>query len=132
MHDRVSHTRGWFRKGDSDLVTARKLLLSDGPYDVVCFHAQQAAEKYLKGLLAFGERPIPHIHDLNDLALVCSAGEPQLAVPSQMLAELTPYAVELRYDFEFWPDEGTAREAVRAAQEVRETVLALVEREAWP
>jgi hypothetical protein len=39
--------RGWFRKADSDLQTARTLVASAGPYDTACFHAQQAAEKYL-------------------------------------------------------------------------------------
>lgn len=132
MHDRLSHARGWFRKADSDLATAKKLLEGEGPYDTACFHAQQAAEKYLKGLLAFKEQPIPYIHELNDLERACSAVEPGLDLPLLSLAELTPYAVALRYDFEFWPDVGTVREAIDTTERVREAVLALVPREAWP
>lgn len=101
MHDHASHASGWFRKADSDLASARKLLLSEGPYDSVCFHAQQAAEKYLKGFLAFKEQPIPHIHDLNDLERACATAEPRLVLSALALAELTPYAVELRYDLSF-------------------------------
>lgn len=132
MNDRISHARGWLRKADSDLATTRKLLEAGGPYDTACFHAQQAAEKYLKSLLAFKDRPIPFIHDLNDLEQACSAAETRLALPLVSLAELTPYAVELRYDFEFWPEEDTAREAIETAERVRETVLALLPEEAWP
>ena len=33
------------------------------------------------------------------------------------LAELSSYAVEARYDFEFWPDLRTTREAARLALE---------------
>ena len=132
MNDRFSHARGWFRKADSDLATARKLLAGEGPYDTACFHAQQAAEKYLKGLLAYQEQPIPHIHDLNDLERACSAVEPPLVLPLLSLAELTPYAVELRYDFEFWPEASTAREAIDTTERVREAVLALVPGEALP
>lgn len=132
MHDRLSHARGWFRKADSDLATTRKLLEGEGPYDTACFHAQQAAEKYLKGLLAFKDQPIPFIHDLNDLEQLCSSVEPRLDLPLLSLAELTPFAVELRYDFEFWPDAGTVEEAIDTTERVREAVLALVPREAWP
>ena len=52
MPDRFELARGWFLKAESDLITARHMVESDGPYDTACFHAQQAAEKYLKGLLA--------------------------------------------------------------------------------
>ncbi len=48
MKDRSVLARGWFRKGDSDLVDARRTTASEGPYDTACFHAQQAVEKYLK------------------------------------------------------------------------------------
>ena len=57
MSDRADLARGWFRKGDSDLATARLVAAGAGPYDTACFHAQQAAEKYLKGFLPFaGQR----------------------------------------------------------------------------
>ena len=100
--------------------------MSGGPLDTACFHAQQAAEKYLKGLLAFNDQSIPPIHKLNDLERACVAVEPRLVLPAPSLAEITPYAVELRYDFDFWPDENVAGEAVAVAEQVRDAVLALV------
>ncbi|MGH8058116.1 MAG: anti-phage BREX system Lon protease BrxL [Candidatus Entotheonellia bacterium] len=51
MRDKLDHARGWFRKGESDLLTTRRALTSEVPYDTACFHAQQVAEKYFKGLL---------------------------------------------------------------------------------
>jgi len=30
--------KGWLLKGDSDLVTAKRIAESDGPYDTACFH----------------------------------------------------------------------------------------------
>lgn len=50
MKDNAALAAGWIRKGDSDLADARRTVDSDGPYDTACFHAQQAAEKYLKAL----------------------------------------------------------------------------------
>lgn len=51
MRGKLEHARGWFRKAESDLADARRTVASEGPYDTACFHAQQAAEKYLKGFL---------------------------------------------------------------------------------
>jgi hypothetical protein len=39
------------------------------------------------------------------------------------LTELTAYAVELRYDAEFWPSQPTAREAVALVEKVRALIL---------
>jgi len=46
--------------------------------------------------------------------------------------ELTAFAVELRYDFEFWPDRQTAEKALATVAAVRDAVLAGVPEEARP
>jgi HEPN domain-containing protein len=38
------------------------MLGGEGPFDTVCFHAQQAIEKALKAMLAYNTRPIPRSH----------------------------------------------------------------------
>jgi len=38
------------------------------------------------------------------------------------LSELTPYAVETRYDAEFWPDRTTAEVALRTADRILELI----------
>ncbi|HXJ91993.1 MAG TPA: HEPN domain-containing protein [Terriglobia bacterium] len=61
MPDELALARGWFLKAESDLRTAERMIEGDGPYDTACFHAQQAVEKYLKGLLTFmGAALSPH------------------------------------------------------------------------
>ena len=47
MKEELEEAQGWFHKAESDLATARRTAASEGPYDTACFHAQQAAEKYL-------------------------------------------------------------------------------------
>ena len=108
------------------------MLTGDGPYDTACFHAQQGAEKYLKGLLAFMERTIPRTHNLEELQQLCMAHASALQLTDVALIELTPYAVQLRYDFEFWPDRETAEQALHIAERVRVAVLAMIPREAHP
>jgi len=58
MNDKADVVRGWLRKAASDMVTL-DAAVGAGSFDTACFHAQQAAEKYLKGLLAFHDLPFP-------------------------------------------------------------------------
>jgi HEPN domain-containing protein len=67
MPDELDLARGWLLKAESDLHTARLMVESDGPYDTACFHAQQAAEKYLKGLLALHQQAFPRTHNVEEL-----------------------------------------------------------------
>ena len=55
----------WFRFADMDLDTAEVLQsIRPNHFEIICFHCQQAVEKYLKGYLIFSgvEKP-PKIHD---------------------------------------------------------------------
>ena len=63
------------------------------------FHAQQAAEKLLKALLSVHAVRFQKTHDLHELlALLEDAGE---SLPPDLLQvdELTPFAVQWRYDY---------------------------------
>lgn len=43
----------WLQMAKKDLQSAKILFEHDGDYGIVCFHCQQAIEKYLKGFLIF-------------------------------------------------------------------------------
>jgi len=62
----LRHVRQWIRKADHDLRNAEHTLTlqEDCPFDTVCFHAQQCAEKYLKALLVWTSTDFPKTHDL--------------------------------------------------------------------
>ena len=60
--------RRWFQKAENDLLNVRNNLQAEQyASDTVCFHCQQAAEKYLKGFLAWRRVPFTKIHDLLEL-----------------------------------------------------------------
>jgi HEPN domain-containing protein len=126
MKDKLALARGWPLKGDSDLADAKRTVASDGPYDTACFHAQQAVEKFLKGLLAWHDLKIPRTHDLEELQRLLLEHEPVSNLAALDLTELSAYAVELRYDAEFWPPQATAREAVMVAEKVRTLIFGLI------
>lgn len=105
---------------------ARRTLASEGPYDTACFHARQAAEKYLKAVLALRGHAIPRTHDLEELAQSAVRLEPSLQLADLELGELTSHGVDSRYDVEFWPDRETAAAAVAVAEATRSQVAPLV------
>lgn len=123
MKDQHDLARGWIAKADSDLTTTRRMVTGMGPYDTACFHAQQAIEKLLKSLLAFWGLPIPRTHDLEELQQLCMAQHLIAELGQFDLTPVTDYAVAVRYDFAFWPDQDTAREALELAAQVRDTVV---------
>ena len=129
MNDKASHARQWLAKANSDRIASQRLLDGGGPYDAVCFHAQQAVEKALKALLALADVPIPRTHNLEDLLAQCLA-LPSMAAASGLealdLSDLTPFAVEARYDIEFWPERVEATAALAIATQVCAAVAQIV------
>jgi HEPN domain-containing protein len=111
----------WIKKAEQDYEAARSLLRKrKAPLpDIVCFHAQQCAEKYLKAFLILHRVYFPKTHDLIELLNLAEPHRPTLALLKPFLLELRPYAVAFRY-----PDEratiGEARRAMSCAQRVRE------------
>src|ERR1041384_7794702 len=66
---RLEVLRQWVAKAENDLIVATHLLRmrKECPVDAVCFHAQQAAEKYIKAYLVFQDVDFPKFHDLAKL-----------------------------------------------------------------
>ncbi len=87
--------------------------------DLICFHCQQAAEKYLKALLQERGVKAPRTHDLQDLLSLLLPHDPTLRPLARGLLFLNPFAVDYRY-----PGENASRRqaqaAIRWAQKVRD------------
>ena len=96
----------------------------DGPFDLVCFHCQQAVEKFMKGLLAFNEIDFPFTHDLGLLAPLFVKLDATLVLTTPEVLKLSDYAVKLRYDGRFRPDIREASFAVEVATRVCDMIAA--------
>ena len=125
MSDRSSNWDEWVRKADSDLLCIRNnVAASDVPWDAVCFHPQQAAEKMLKAFLVFNLRTPKRTHDLLALLDACVGVEPGLAILKPACERLNALAAEVRY-----PGAPEARagvdglQAASLAEEVRRTIV---------
>jgi HEPN domain-containing protein len=80
MNSPESNFPAWLRKAEHDLLNIENnLAAADIPWDTVCFHAQQAAEKVLKAFLVFHGRDLSKTHDLVALLALCVESYPGLA-----------------------------------------------------
>ena len=90
-------------------------------HDMICFHCQQSAEKYLKALLQELGRVVPRTHDLEALLDLVRPDHPALGSLLRTLLILNPYAVEYRYPG-LSARKRQAVAALRPAEKVREAV----------
>lgn len=115
-------TREWLRKAEADRRTAHRLIgEKPADHDIVCFHCQQAVEKYLKGLLQEGGLSIPRIHDLGELLNRLQPTHPTISRLRRNTRPLTRYAVEYRYPG-LRADRRKSRAALAGAEAVRSEV----------
>lgn len=87
-------------------------------YGIVCFHAQQCAEKYLKAFLSLVKRSFPRTHDLVSLREEAAKESGTFALIQDVLKILDAYAVEVRYPGDE-PDKKEADRDVKAMKKVR-------------
>ena len=120
----------WIRKAENDLLAVdNNLVAARVPFDVVCYHCQQATEKYLKALLvSLGAKP-SRTHDL--LALLQESRTYLIPSPPDTIekacAVLNSYGVEVRYpDDQSEPSAEDASEARERAETVRRWVRGLI------
>ena len=119
MKNQADLVSGWIRKAESDLTNVQLCIDAGQALDTACFHAQQAAEKYLKAYLCAYRIEFPFIHNLEKLIELCEQQNPEFNGIKSVGQSLTPFAVELRYDTEFWPSIGDAQQAMEAATAIK-------------
>ncbi|MEL6602930.1 MAG: HEPN domain-containing protein [Cyanobacteria bacterium J06614_10] len=92
-------TQEWINKAEGDFATAHREIQvkTKANYDAVCFHAQQCAEKYLKGYLQELDIHFDRTHELTVLLDSVLRVQPEWESLRSRLKLLTEYAVQYRY-----------------------------------
>ena len=121
----VELAREWMKRAEDDLRMAQIVLVASPPVPWgSAFHAQQAAEKFLKAFLVSHQIEFEKVHLITYLLDLCVGVEPQAESLRPAAPRLTVFAVDARYPFpEQEITEEMAREAVQLARQVREFVL---------
>ncbi len=87
------------RKAAQDIAVLQKLINDPTiSTETLGFHAQQAAEKLIKALLALGGHDYPRTHDLGLLLDLLAALDVLLPEALLTVENLTPFATVFRYD----------------------------------
>lgn len=120
-----SNFAAWVTKAEHDLLNIQNNLAARNvPWDTVCFHAQQAAEKLLKAFLIYQGRDVSRTHDLVALLAQCAEVDRSVATFEADCHKLTSFGVASRYpDDLFEPTEADTRQLVEAAQRIRSAIL---------
>ena len=111
----------WFRFADADIDTA--LLLKDmrpQHYEIICYHCQQAAEKYLKGFLISKDQMPPRTHDLTDVCNLCLKYNNDFLDLLPQCSFLKRFAVQPRYPEEMHITSTDVAQAVKSILEIRD------------
>lgn len=123
--------REWLEKADADLEVARRLAAEAETNlrirEIVGFHCQQAAEKYLKALLTRYQIEFPRTHDLKALLGLLQGAIGPAAESLEGIAWLNPFGVDVRYPgdaAEVLP--GDEVKAIKIASQVRQIALSIL------
>ena len=128
MSDKIDLVKSWFKFADDDILVAQQLMRYEDPVlRSICFHCQQAVEKYIKGFIIYLDGDFSFTHDISRLLNELKVYERDLNLDDLSLDQLTAYAVETRY-----PDPENAislektKEAILIALEVRSIILQII------
>lgn len=111
--------REWLNRARSNLAQAGSRL--PGVYlEDLCFDAQQAAEKAIKGVLISRDIEFPYVHDLARLLLILESHGERIPSDLRRVGRLTPYAVATRYP---GPGVPVSEAQYLEALEIAETVV---------
>jgi len=91
----------YYKKATADFVHVQQVVVLNNPLideSILLFHLQQAAEKYLKSLLSFRNIHFAKLHDIKKILDLFTEYGIETPPNAEAFIELTPYAVEGRYD----------------------------------
>lgn len=115
-------TLEWINKAEGDLAVAQREMQAPVPvWNVVCFLAQQCAEKYLKAFLEEHGIAFEKKHDLVLLLNLSGGLLPELDSYRQELAHLSTFGIAARYPG-VQADRPATEEALKIAENVRSVI----------
>lgn len=126
-NDKLEYIKNWLFRASEDIAVIESLSGLDLEYytSTICFHAQQAVEKYLKAFLIYHDVDFPKTHDLDFLLMECQKiGKYSFEID---LKSLTDFGVAIRYPDDFYiPGINETKEYIKIATEIKNLVESLI------
>ena len=118
-------------KADEDYNFAKITLAEDNKYySQICFHFQQAAEKYLKAFIVAYDLEFEKIHNLIALVKICGKRDASLLSLMEQCEMLNTAYIDTRYPVH-WPTDYSKEKAQKmqdAAGKIARTVKEILEK----
>jgi HEPN domain-containing protein len=113
----------WMKKANEDLLVVKKLTEFEMvALSSVCFHCQQAVEKYLKAYLISNGKEIKKTHNIEFLLSECEDFDSEFAEIDPK--NLSDFGVEIRYPGDLYsPSEKETNEYIEIAHHVKKKVI---------
>jgi HEPN domain-containing protein len=112
----IEIVREWIAKADEDFEFARLNFEEGKPFfGQICFHFQQAVEKYLKSYIIANELEFLKIHDLPLLLKICLSKDSSFDQLREDCEFLTTFYVDTRYPVH-WPTHFSPEESQKTFQ----------------
>jgi HEPN domain-containing protein len=127
--------KNWLIKAGNDFkIGSDELNTSNPATDMICFHMQQSAEKYLKAYLAFSDKEIKKTHDIDAILYDCIDVDGSFSLLLEKKAGmLTPYGTIIRYPDDFYmPTMDETKEAFTLALIVKDFVIEKLKKAGFP
>ncbi len=115
----------WIEKAEEDFGFASTSIEHTNYFAQVCFHFQQAAEKYLKAFIIANGLEFRPVHNLLELLATCRQKEPAIEKIEEACRYLNPFYIDTRYPVH-WPthyDKETAIKAKDFATVIRRWIM---------
>jgi len=114
----------WVEKAEEDYGFACASIEYTDYFAQVCFHFQQAAEKYLKAFIVAKKLDFRPVHNLLELLAICRHADPDIKELDEACRFLNPFYIDTRYPVH-WPsayDKDTANKAKEQTTKIRDWV----------
>lgn len=124
--DKLTQANEWQRLAAMDLNSAEYLQnMYPVPIEIICYHCQQSAEKYLKSYLVLHNINPPKTHDLDELCKLCLQLSDAFKNIADQCSDLTAYGIQPRYPTALMLEEQDIKLAIESAKVIRDLILAL-------
>jgi HEPN domain-containing protein len=117
--------REWLEKAEEDYGFACVSIEETNYFAQVCFHFQQAAEKYLKAFIVANKLEFRAVHNLLELLDICVQKEQGIEQLQDACHFLNPFYIDTRYPVH-WPayyDKDTAVKAKEMTIKIRDWIM---------
>ena len=118
--DKNSETKRWVEFAENDYNAVVLLQNQNKPLvEIICFHCQQCAEKYLKAYTINTVGIIHKTHNLEEILKICIKNDIEFNIIRNSCIDLTDYAVETRYPYSFEVDIDDMNKAIEDMKIIR-------------